>query len=220
MEALVESFLALPVAQRNFLKFDIIFQNDQLKDHIMALGFPEPQPTVCLRCEYETEANWVECLKDPDFVKAMDAERSWGFRDGACIFSADLVNKLDSGVPRDRNVACGIFMVPAHMSYTSFQQRMEALIDGVFDLTAPSLSSNMYVQNQKVEEHLQAAGYRSSQPALVVVTETQTMDEVIQVVNHAKVKNLIEAGKKDFSVHNDSIIFSADVVAKFKRPTA
>jgi hypothetical protein len=66
----------------------------------------------------------------------------------------------------------------------------------------------------------------------------QTMDEVIQVsttlphcrlsititdfqvVNHAKVKNLIEAGKKDFSVHNDSIIFSADVVAKFKRPTA
>jgi hypothetical protein len=69
---------------------------------------------------------------------------------------------------------------------------------------------------------------------LLCITIGQTMDEVIQVSTtlphcrlsititdfHAKVKNLIEAGKKDFSVHNDSIIFSADVVAKFKRPTA
>jgi hypothetical protein len=219
-EALVESFLALPVAQRNFLKFDIIFQNDQLKDHIMALGFPEPQPIVCLRCEYETEANWAECLRDPDFVKAMDAGQSWGFHDGACIFSADLVNKLDSGVPRDRNVSIGILKVPAHMSYTSFYQKIEALIDGIFDSTKPSLTTTMYVQNQNAEEHLQAAGYPSSQPALVVVTETQAMDEVIQVLNHAKVKSLVEAGKKDFSFHNDSIIFSADVVVKFKRPAA
>ncbi|KAJ6603544.1 hypothetical protein DFH09DRAFT_1124569, partial [Mycena vulgaris] len=195
-----------PVAQRNFLKFDIIFQNDQLKDHILALGFPEPQPTVCLRCEYE-------CLRDPDFVKAMDAGRSWGFHDGACIFSADLAHKLNSGIPRDRNVAIGIFKVPAHMSYTSFHQKMEALIDGIFDSTKPSLTSTMYVQNQNAEEHLQSAGYPSSQPALVVVTEAQVM-------NHAKVKNHIEAGKKDFSFHNDSIIFSADVVVKFKRPTA
>jgi hypothetical protein len=85
----------------------------------------------------------MQCLRDPDFVKAMDAGRSWGFHDGACIFSADLVNKLDSGVPRDLNVAIGICKVPAHMSYTSLQQKMEALIDGVFDSTTTSLTSNM-----------------------------------------------------------------------------
>jgi len=161
----------------------------------------------------------TQCLRDPDLVKAMDAGRSWGFHDGACIFSADLVNKLDSGVPCDRNVAIGIFQVPAHMSYTSFHQKMEALIDGVLDSTKPSLTSTMYVQNQNAEEHLQAAGYPASQPTVVVVTETQAMDEVIQVLNHAQVKDLVEAGKEEISFHNDSIIFSADVVTKFKRPT-
>jgi hypothetical protein len=85
----------------------------------------------------------MQCLRDPDFVKAMDAGRSWGFHDGACIFSADLVNKLDSGVPRDRNVSIAILKVPAHMSYTSFQQKMEALLDGILDSTTPSLTTTM-----------------------------------------------------------------------------
>lgn len=106
-----------------------------------------------LFCQFEPILNMpTQCLRDPDMVKAMDAGRSWGFHDGACIFSADLVNKLDSGVPRDRNVAIGIFKVPAHMSYTSFHQKMEALIDGVFDSTKPSLTSTIVCRGLDIPE--------------------------------------------------------------------
>ncbi|KAF7333710.1 hypothetical protein MVEN_02327400 [Mycena venus] len=158
-EALVESLLATPVAQRNFLKFDIIFQNEQLKEHITALEIPEPRPIVCLRVEYETEDSWAECHRDPDYMKALDAGKSWGFHDDACIFSAAKVSKGHPNAPRDSNVVVGIIKAPGHMSATEFQQRLEGLIDAVYGAKKPAIKWHLYVQNMNAEEHLQAAGY-------------------------------------------------------------
>ncbi|KAJ7206254.1 hypothetical protein GGX14DRAFT_132341 [Mycena pura] len=148
----------------------------------------------------------------------MDAGRSWGFHDGACIFSADRVIKRDCDVPRDRNVAIGILKVPAHVSPAEFRQKLEALIDGIFDATKPTSRGTMYIQNLNADEHLQAAGYPPSQPTMILVVEYQTWDELIQLINNPEARSILEAGMKDFALHVDSICFSADVVVKFKRP--
>ncbi|KAJ7206262.1 hypothetical protein GGX14DRAFT_457460 [Mycena pura] len=216
-EALVESFLALPVAHRNLLKFDIIFQNDHMSDFFKSLGLPEPQPVVCLRCEYETEANWAECLRDPEYVKAMDAGKSWGFHDGSCIFSADVVSKRERDIPRDRNVAIGILKVPAHISPMEFSKKTEALIDAVFDLRKPNCSVTTYVQNMNAEEHLQAAGYPPSQPSIVAVTDWPTWDELTQIYDEPEARNILQAAMKDFAFHVDSVFFSGDVVVKLQK---
>src|ERR1700761_6283769 len=81
-----------------------------------------------------------QCLRDPEYVKAMDAGKSWGFHDGSCIFSADVVSKRERDIPRDRNVAIGILKVPAHVSPMEFSKKTEALIDAVFELRKPNCS--------------------------------------------------------------------------------
>ncbi|KAJ7212658.1 hypothetical protein GGX14DRAFT_446783 [Mycena pura] len=220
-EALVESFLELPVAQRNFLRFDILTQNDQIADLVTSLGLPEPQPVVCLRCEYETDANWAECLRDPDFVKAMEAGRSWGFHESACIFSADVVTKLESDATRDRNVVVAILRVPAHMSPAEFRGKIDALLDGIHELRKPSaIRSTMYVQNLNAEEHLQAAGFPPAQPALVLVGECKSWHELFQTYDDAEVMNRLGAAMKEFAFDVEPICISADVVVKFRRPRA
>ncbi|KAJ7334015.1 hypothetical protein DFH08DRAFT_1019877 [Mycena albidolilacea] len=225
-EALVESFLALPVAQQNFLKFDILFQNHEpeVKSYTTALGFPESPPCVCLRCYYEvntfTDANWAACLQDPDFINTMAAGRSWGFYDGACIFSADSVTVLDSKVPSDTNVVIGIFKSPAQQTASTFRQKLDTLIDTVLDLKKPTVNVTMLVQNPNAEQNLQAAGYPSSQPATVVVSEWKTFDEIAKISNDIGAQNLIAQAMKAFDFQINSAVFSADVKNKFTRPTA
>ncbi|KAJ6468809.1 hypothetical protein C8R45DRAFT_1017629 [Mycena sanguinolenta] len=218
-EALVESFLALPVAKENFIQFDILFQNDQVKNHITSLGFPEPQSCVCLRCYYETDANWAACLQDPDFMNAMAAGKSWGFYDGACIFSADAVTKLDSSVPADTNVVIGIFKIPEAQTASVFRQKLHALTDTIVNLKNPTMNVAMLHQNLNAEQNLQAAGYPASQPTTVMIGECQTFDEIAKLANDVGVQSIIAQAMTDFGFHGNSIIFSADVKNKFTRPT-
>jgi hypothetical protein len=73
----------------------------------------------------------------------MAAGRSWGFYDGACIFSADSVTKLDSGVPADTNVVIGIFKIPVQQTASIFRQKLDTLIDAVLDLKKPTMNVTM-----------------------------------------------------------------------------
>ncbi|KAF7358233.1 hypothetical protein MVEN_00872100 [Mycena venus] len=219
-EALVESILALPVAQKNFIKFDILFQNDQMKNYMASVGLPEPQPCVCLRCYYETDANWAACLQDPDFINAMAAGRSWGFYDGVCIFSADPITKLDSSVPADTNVVIGIFKIPVAQTASIFRQKLDALIDTVLNLKKPMMNMTMLVQNLNAEQNLQAAGYPASQPAIVVINEFQTFNDVAKLANDLGVQSVVAQAMKDFGFQANSVVFSADLKNKFTGPTA
>ncbi|KAF8147051.1 hypothetical protein K438DRAFT_1780371 [Mycena galopus ATCC 62051] len=214
-EALVESFLALPVAKQNFLKFDILFQNDQVKIYTKSLGFPEPQPCVCLRCYYETDANWAACLQDPDFINAMAAGRAWGFYDGACIFSADSVTILDSSVPSDTNVVISIIKMPVQQTASIFREKLEALIDAVIDLKKPKINVTMLVQNLNAEKNLQAAGYPASQPTTVA-----TFKEIAKIANDLEAQTSIARAVKDLGFQMNSMVFSADVKNKFTSPAA
>ncbi|KAJ7796461.1 hypothetical protein B0H14DRAFT_2915228 [Mycena olivaceomarginata] len=211
-EALVESFLALPVAQQNFLKFDIVCES-----YTTSLGFPEPQPCVCLRCYYETDANWAACLQDPDFINTMAAGRSWGFYDGACIFSADSVTVLDSKVSPDTNVVIGIFKNPVQQDAS---QKLDTLIDTVLDLKKPTVNVTMLTQNLNAEENLQAAGYPPSHPATVAVSEWKTFNEIGKIANDIGAQTLIAKAMEDFGFQINNVVFSADVKNKFTRPTA
>lgn len=84
-----------------------------------------------------------QCLQDPDFINAMAAGRSWGFYDGACIFSADSVTKLDSSVPSDTNVVISIIKIPVQQTASIFRQKLDTLIDAVIDLKKPKMNVTM-----------------------------------------------------------------------------
>ncbi|KAJ7732005.1 hypothetical protein B0H16DRAFT_182598 [Mycena metata] len=53
IEAQTDSLLALPSAQTNILKYDLMIPNNKLDTYFKALGFPDPQPVVLAKIECE-----------------------------------------------------------------------------------------------------------------------------------------------------------------------
>ncbi|KAJ7653412.1 hypothetical protein B0H17DRAFT_1214709 [Mycena rosella] len=45
-DALVDTFLSLPVLKGRVLKYELLFHNSTLDDQMQALGLPSSQPTV------------------------------------------------------------------------------------------------------------------------------------------------------------------------------
>ncbi|KAJ7731791.1 hypothetical protein DFH07DRAFT_781111 [Mycena maculata] len=63
IESTIDKLAALPVVQRNTLKFTMWVQNNIIEEHIRALALPVPQLMVVLRVETE---NWRQLMEPLD----------------------------------------------------------------------------------------------------------------------------------------------------------
>ncbi|KAJ7453254.1 hypothetical protein B0H11DRAFT_2288319 [Mycena galericulata] len=96
IEGVVNSLLAIPTAQENFLKLDMMMPNNQLESHIQALGLPAAEPTIVGMAECESWDHFVEIFKDPAFKSVFgDSIKDFGFDVGNCTFAVDVVTKID-----------------------------------------------------------------------------------------------------------------------------
>ncbi|KAJ7742941.1 hypothetical protein DFH07DRAFT_1063617 [Mycena maculata] len=96
MEAFMDRTLTHPMVERNVLKYTMWVQNNIIKDHVQALAFPVPEPTVVVRVESENWGRFMELVQDPDFQLIFaDTMQDFPFHIGGCCFSADVVTKID-----------------------------------------------------------------------------------------------------------------------------
>ncbi|KAJ6474529.1 hypothetical protein DFH09DRAFT_1293563 [Mycena vulgaris] len=99
MEALMNGVIALPIAQRNMLKFEMFMTNSTLDSHIKALGLPAPHPTVVVAVEYESWDHVTEVAGDATVKRLIGAANAeFGFHLESCTFGADVVTKIDKTV--------------------------------------------------------------------------------------------------------------------------
>ncbi|KAJ7910310.1 hypothetical protein B0H13DRAFT_1876845 [Mycena leptocephala] len=128
----VDRMLAVPIAQKNFLKFEIIYQNELLNQHIKAFDLPEAPTSVWLTVEFETEAHCAEILTDPMFAKAFaEAEE---FVSCATGFVADVVTRIDRPTPKDRTHLMCAFQRPDHLSSDEYRKKFEVFVDRLLAL--------------------------------------------------------------------------------------
>ncbi|KAJ7016309.1 hypothetical protein C8F04DRAFT_1245392 [Mycena alexandri] len=177
--SLVDALLAVPIAQKNFLKFEIIYQNEFLNPHLKALGFPEAPASVWLRLECETDAHGAEILTDPALVKVYaEAEE---FLPYVMAFMADVVTKIDLPTPRNPMHIMCTFQCPAHLSSNEYRTKFEGFVDRLLALPITQKSilkysvvnQSQWMPNNTLDAPLRDLGFPQLEPVFVVMAETE-----------------------------------------------
>ncbi|KAJ7928351.1 hypothetical protein B0H13DRAFT_2311629 [Mycena leptocephala] len=93
--ALVDDFVALPIIQKNLMKYGMWLQNNSLDDLIRTFDYAAPSPISVLRGECESWDKTLEMMKDPQAQKMLlDAGKDFDFTIGRSLFSMDVVTKI------------------------------------------------------------------------------------------------------------------------------
>ncbi|KAJ6487039.1 hypothetical protein C8R45DRAFT_996771 [Mycena sanguinolenta] len=95
VDALVDDFLALPVAQKNFLKFTMMVPNDTLNEDVAMLGVGLPPPSVFLFGQCANEEHLTEILRDEEFTRTLDTGKEFVLQDSSWSFSADVKTLIE-----------------------------------------------------------------------------------------------------------------------------
>ncbi|KAF7342450.1 hypothetical protein MVEN_01834200 [Mycena venus] len=217
VKAMVDVILALPVVQKNGLTIDIIFQNELLDERLEALGLPIAPPSVWLKGECETGAQYEELLEDQDLAKLIREAEEFGFRTGTSAFFADVVTKVDIAGATSQNCThvVAAVKVPAHLSSTEFQQKLENIVDKFLALPITQqkiVKFSTYVPNENMNTHLRALGFPEPEPVAVVMYDVETQESMIEIATHPSIKTFAAETIPELSIDTGSSIFSADVV--------
>ncbi|KAJ7441981.1 hypothetical protein FB451DRAFT_1298050 [Mycena latifolia] len=123
---------------------------------------------------------------------------------------------------KDRFCAIGVHKVPPHLSKKEFENKIEALMDDVhaLDLVRKKvLKMEMIFQNDLLDEHVKLFEFPPREPVVVIATETETVDDLVEVLTDAEVQKLFHKAE-EFGLQSGTFAFSADVVYKINRNVA
>ncbi|KAF7354108.1 hypothetical protein MVEN_01098200 [Mycena venus] len=91
----LEDYAAIPAVQNNLVKLEKWTQNNALDEHLHMVGYSRPEPTFIIHGELETWKNVVEFQDAESRKVALTANENFGLYTQACVFTADVVTKLD-----------------------------------------------------------------------------------------------------------------------------
>ncbi|KAJ7742252.1 hypothetical protein B0H16DRAFT_1464124 [Mycena metata] len=181
IEAQTDSLLALPSAQTNILKYDLMIPNNKLDIYFKALGFPEPRPVVLakIECEgiHQSAEHCAQFLVDTEVIEMISTAPEFA---GASIFSMDTVTKIDSGSDAGGDACIGIFKCPPHLSRAQFHEFVDKASDGLVAL--PTVQKNivkqtMWIQNDTLEKDVQAADTSAAETVAVFMIQAVWTDD-------------------------------------------
>ncbi|KAJ7931763.1 hypothetical protein B0H13DRAFT_1957522 [Mycena leptocephala] len=187
--------------------------------HIKAVGLPVPAPTVVISAEYESLDRLTEMLEDPALQKLLAEFDDFGFRTGATAFAADVITKIDAPGATADTYLIAIYNRPPHLSAEELAQKMEGWMERISALPVRDrLSSySLWLQNDAVDNQLQALGYPAPEPLVVIRADTENLNRMIEIFEHSEVVQLLTEGIRDLGYHRESdnptysCCFSADV---------
>ncbi|KAJ6526800.1 hypothetical protein B0H19DRAFT_1084376 [Mycena capillaripes] len=240
IEAQAESLLALPSAQKNLLKYDLIIPNNKLDSYFKALGFPEPQPVVLEKIDCEVQPTHVVratalttvttraqniVRKDTDAMKKISTAQEFA---SASMFSVDVITKIDAGSADGRDACIGIFKCPPHLSRTQFHEFVDKASNGFAAL--PTMQKNIvkqtmiqWLQNDTIEKDVQAMGISAAETVAVFMVQAffyhhlSSAEQLLQVWTDDELRQ--HFARVDKAATNEySNRFSVNI--RFSSPTA
>ncbi|KAF7335425.1 SPX domain-containing protein [Mycena venus] len=121
---------------------------------------------------------------------------------------------------QDRVRAMGIYKCPAEVTMEVFKQKCEEVLDCIAALPVGHdniLKYEMFVPNRAIDEHLVRYGLPSPQDTIVIVAEFAALENLDKLLLSPEVKQIMEAGKANISMHLDSCSFAFDVITKIDK---
>ncbi|KAJ7659317.1 hypothetical protein DFH06DRAFT_1327142 [Mycena polygramma] len=215
MEASADALVALPAAQKNCLKYDLMVPTDKLDSHNKALGFPAPQPVILVKVECETQEQCTQFLKDVEVANAISGVAKLG---DTSMFSTEEHIPIDNGSTADALTWVGIFRCPAALSTAQFYDKAKEN-EGIFAALPISqkhiLKLTLLFQNDAIANDLQLLGV-STTGSIVVAMIHGRWDGLLEIASHQGVKQFAdELVKADLSAN--ATCFSVDIVTKLDK---
>ncbi|KAJ7734210.1 hypothetical protein B0H14DRAFT_2639465 [Mycena olivaceomarginata] len=217
--SIVDSLLAIPVAQKNYLKFDMvlslelcstfvqcswvltqILQNGASNQHLKALGLPEAPLSVWLTCECAVGRRCVQIASNVSSI----ADRS-PFWEGAQTGKDATIVKLFAEA--QEFVSCAdIFCVD---------------IVTRLDVPTPTTRAHMMC-SFRCPGHLTSNQYGPKFESFVdrllaLPIIQQNVLKYSLMVAHPDIKDYVRDAMRELDIHLESSIFSADVVSKISK---
>ncbi|KAJ6505825.1 hypothetical protein C8R47DRAFT_1102517 [Mycena vitilis] len=223
IEALADTRLALPVAQKTLLKYEIMIPNIGVGTPIQIAGAPSPsvQPVVLELLESQTAEDFQTFLKDEKVAQSMSTSQVAG----PPIFSTDVVTRIDDDSRNKTSADVVTYVVilkcPSHESAAQFYERIESesnrLVEVLF-MKSNLLTHTTLMGNSVLAESVSGQGNSVSQH--VAVIKWQMSSERFH-------EAFADSGVKQFSADLpesafDSVLahrFTMDLLMKLDRET-
>ncbi|KAJ7036315.1 hypothetical protein C8F04DRAFT_1096063 [Mycena alexandri] len=224
MKALAAAVVALPVVQKNVLKYRIISANSSFDEHMKEFGMPAstPQHIALLVAESETPEQMLEISKDPELHSLVTAAEEMTPERGASIFSAHVVEKLNKpGRDHKDNLrVVGLFKVPQHLTPAQHAEKFEALVDSI--VAHPTIQKNMlgytmWLPNDTMNTSIQTMRIPAPERTCVLILEAENWERAVEIAKDADVAELVAGGHQDFGFLAESSSFSADFITMFDK---
>ncbi|KAF7346965.1 hypothetical protein MVEN_01449300 [Mycena venus] len=218
MSALADALCAVPVVQKNLVKFDVITRTNILEGQGTAMQMSEPQPIVLFLHEYETGEHMVEVLADPNVQKLVAEAEEFGFQTGGTSFGVNVVTKMQRDTPGTNVHAFGICSAPPQVSAAQFTANFEAFIEKFLEL--PIVRKNfvkytiLFPQNV-LDKEFQSLGLSApTTPIAVTRGEAKNWDAVVEIAEDPEVREFMAGGVKDFVFQAESSFFASEIITK------
>ncbi|KAF8142361.1 hypothetical protein K438DRAFT_1995050 [Mycena galopus ATCC 62051] len=196
VDALVDSFLALPVCQRKFLSFNVMYPNSGLEENMKLSGIGQPTPSVWFEFECESEDHLTEIIGDEQFKKIFAEAKDFGFLDSASLFTADVTTKFDVPSPTTNARVHSSFAakIPKDMSADQFHAKLEPVIDGYVQLPLCQkhiLKHTYWRQNPNIANEARTLGYPEAEGLVVVLQEVETWNALVEIFDDETYRKLM-----------------------------
>ncbi|KAK6997018.1 hypothetical protein R3P38DRAFT_3221584 [Favolaschia claudopus] len=220
MTKLMEGAARLP-AVKNLRDLNVIYQTDDLHEHVQQLGLPSPPATALVTHGAETRDDMVKYLRDPSIVQLVHDSDHFGLQAGACAFTADLEVQVDKAAESDKRDATRphgilIFKVPDHLTDETFHAKINSMIEALLaaDVTKKHLiKHSKWIQNDDFTDEIKVWNFPQAERVVVLMLECETIESLQEILGHDHIKQVIGDARDHLGLHIDSNCFAADVVS-------
>ncbi|KAJ7366022.1 hypothetical protein DFH08DRAFT_948091 [Mycena albidolilacea] len=233
IEVLADYHLSLPVAQENFIKYDLITPSDRFDSHFKALGFPQSRPAILVKVECkvrfraktsyaypgssrQSTEHFAQFLRDAEVVKSISGAPEFA---GATMHSMDGTMRIDNGSTDGSGSWISIVDCAPHLSRSQFSQKSADVADGI--TAVPIMQKNlvrhtMWVGNEALDIDVQALGLPPAASFMIAMLEAD-LDPMIQALKDNGLKQFFNKLPESSWTDEFSNRFAVDVVTKLDR---
>ncbi|KAF7337416.1 hypothetical protein MSAN_02268100 [Mycena sanguinolenta] len=220
---MVDKLVAVPIAQKNYVKYEMMFQTAFASEELMVHGVAEGAPSVWMIAECATVAEYLEIFEDPAIMNVLrdGKDNVYGGHPIAKASLGDVRVWIDRPVANNRaRLVCAV-QRPGNFSVDGYRKAIEAFADRFpgFSIVQKNVVKHwVWFPHNTVDTHVSAIGLSAPAPDLAIcVVETESHDGMIEMLNDSDFKTYMEDGRRELNIHIGSSYFVANVVTKINK---
>ncbi|KAJ6464919.1 hypothetical protein C8R45DRAFT_497263, partial [Mycena sanguinolenta] len=224
LTTMLDKLVALPIAQKNYVKLELMLQTGLATQELMAHGVSDGPPSAWLITECATIADYQEIWEDPAVANVFQEGRNsiYGSSLQAVNLSLGEVQiRVDRPTAGNRTrLACAL-QRPDNFSMEGYHKTVDAYADRLVGLPIVQknvIKHSMWVPHNAIDGQVSAAGMPVPDPNIVVLIETENQDRMIELVEDSDFKQFMDdaRGRPEWD-HVGSSFFVANVVTKIDK---